>query len=154
EMPVMSTVDLTGMPLARALATLASRAVCGTLTVTSTYRTVQLNLTHGEITGIQSNRPADRLGLHLMKTGEIGIVDLHTALVEQHQQRLAAIASDKPTSRLGDILVDLDVLGTEELEVAVERHIQTVISSLESDVILSIAFSANDRAQTQPLAAR
>jgi len=149
----MFTVDLTGMPLARALATLASRAVCGTLTVTSTYRTVRLNLENGEITGIQSSRPADRLGLHLMQSGEISIVDLHTALVQQHQQRLAAIASDKPTSRLGDILVDLDVLGTDELEMAVERHIQTVLSSLESDVILSIAFSANDRAETKPLVA-
>jgi hypothetical protein len=149
----MSTVDLTGMPLARALATLASRDASGTLTVTSTYRTVKMRLNDGEVTGMQSSRPADRLGLHLMQTGEIGIIDLHTALVEQHQQRLQAIASDRPTSRLGDILVDLDVLGTDELEVAVERHIDTMIASLESDVIISIEFSVREPAGTGPLVA-
>ncbi len=150
----MTNPDFSRAPLARTLAALASRGANGTLVVTTTYRTVNFRFVDGEVVGVQSSRPSDRLGLQLMKSGTIGAIDLHEALIEQHQQRLRAIASSSSPSRLGDILLDLDILDTAELGTALDRHTQSMIDSLNSDVVTSIEFAVWDRAQTERLAVR
>lgn len=106
----------------------------------STYRQVEFTLEAGEVTSVHSDRPADRLGLQMMKAGDIGVIDLHGALVEQHQQRLRSIATDCETSRLGEILVDQDVLKPDELAEALERYVQSMASTLDKDVVLEIQF--------------
>lgn len=149
----MTTADLSGMPLPRALASLSSRGLSGELTVTSTYRQVTFRLDEGRIAAVESSRPADRLGLQLMRAGEIDMIDLHSALVEQHQQRLRAIATDIPSGRLGDILVDIDALASDDLEAALDRHIRSMIDTLDNDVILTISFSSSEVPVTEPLSA-
>lgn len=144
----MPSVDLTGMPVSRVLGVLRSRKSSGELRIVSTYRQVAFRLNDGEVVAIQSNRPADRLGLQMMKAGDIGVIDLHGALVEQHQQRLRAIATDSQTSRLGEILVDQNVLDSDELDVALNRYIQSMTDSLEKDVIISIWFEDGGDALT------
>jgi hypothetical protein len=147
----MTSADLSGMPLPRALASLTSRKLTGDLTVTSTYRQVTFRLHEGRIAAVESSRPADRLGLQLMRAGEIDIIDLHSALVEQHQQRLRAIATDIPSGRLGDILVETDALNRSSFEAALKRHIQFMIDTLDHDVVLTISFNGSDVAVTEPL---
>lgn len=144
----MPSVDLTGMPVSRVLGVLRSRKSSGDLRIVSTYRQVAFRLNEGEVAAIHSNRPADRLGLQMMKAGDIGVIDLHGALVEQHQQRLRAIATDSETSRLGEILVDQNVLGPDELEEALTRYVQSMTDSLEKDVIISIWFDDAGEAVT------
>ncbi len=136
----MRTIDLSGMPVSRALAVLRSRGCSGELGVVTTYRRVVFQLESGVVARIQSDRPADRLGLQMMKAGDIGVIDLHGALVEQHQQRLRAIASDSETSRLGEILVDQNVLDPDELVEALDRYVDTMVAALDKDVVLDIEF--------------
>jgi hypothetical protein len=150
-MKTMTNADLSGMPLPRALASLTSRGLTGALIVTSTYRQVTFRLEDGRIAAVESSRPADRFGLQLMRAGEIDIIDLHSALVEQHQQRLRAIATDIPSGRLGDILVDIHALDDSALAAALDRHIQFMIDTLDHDVVLSITFTGSRAAVTEPL---
>ena len=137
----MSTIDFTGMQVSRVLGVLRGRRCSGELTVVSTYRRVRFDLAEGDVTAIHSDRPADRLGLQMMKAGDIGVIDLHGALVEQHQQRLRSIASDTETSRLGKILVDQNVLDPDELAEAFERYVHAMVAALDKDVVLDIHFS-------------
>lgn len=147
----MPSVDLTGMPVPRVLGVLRSRKSSGELCITSTYRQVTFRLIEGDVTAVESNRAADRLGLQLMKAGEIGVLDLHSALVEQHQQRLRAIATDSQTSRLGQILVEREVLNSGELEEAFDRYVRSMAGSLEQDVIITIEFIEEGGALTDEL---
>jgi acetolactate synthase regulatory subunit len=136
----MSTVDFTGMLVSRVLGVLRSRRCSGQLAVVSTYRKVEFQLAHGAVTAIHSDRPADRLGLQMMKAGDIGVIDLHGALVEQHQQRLRSIATESETSRLGEILVDQKVLNPDELAEALDRYVHSMGQALDKDFVLDIRF--------------
>lgn len=140
----MQSIDFSGMRVSRVLAVLRSRECSGELEVVSTYRRVVFHLSDGEVTLVHSDRPADRLGLQMMKAGDIGVIDLHGALVEQHQQRLRSIATESQTSRLGEILVDQNVLNSEELAEALERYVETMVTALDKDVILEIEFNSTD----------
>ncbi len=137
----MPTVDFSGMLVSRVLAILRSRYCTGELYVVSTYRKVKFQLDTGKVTAIQSNRPADRLGMQMMKAGDIGVIDLHGALVEQHQQRLQSIASDSQTSRLGEILVDQNVLNPRELDEALGRYVKSMAEALDKDFVIEIQFN-------------
>ncbi|MEZ4523774.1 MAG: hypothetical protein R3A46_19380 [Thermomicrobiales bacterium] len=128
------------MSVSSVLGVLKCRKASGELRVISTYRQVVLKIANGEVCGVQSDRPADRLGLQMMKAGDIGVIELHGALVEQHQQRLRAIATESQTSRLGEILVDQNVLEPDELQEALDRYISRMTETLEKDLVLKIEF--------------
>jgi len=151
----MPTVDFSGMLVSRVLALLRSRYCTGELYVVSTYRKVNFQLDTGKVTATKSNRPADRLGLQMMKAGDIGVIDLHGALVEQHQQRLKSIAGDSQTSRLGEILVDRNVLNPRELDEALSRYVESMVEALDKDFVIEIQFNdvrgTRDEVETQDL---
>lgn len=136
----MAGEDLTGMSVVEALALLAERGDTGSLYVATTYRRVTMQIVEGEVALIQSDRPSDRIGLQLMKAGDIGVIDLHGALIEQHQQRLMSIANDTETARLGEILLARNVLDPDELADALERYSRAVVTSLDQDFVLNIEF--------------
>ena len=148
----VSPVDLTGMSVARVLSVLRGRKSTGALHVATTYRKVAFRLDDGEVTAVKSNRPADRLGLQMMKAGDIGVVDLHEALVIQHQQRLRAIACEAETERLGQILVDQKALNAPELAAALDRYVRSIVGALDKDLILDVQFDEDAELLVESLA--
>ena len=140
----MSIVDLTGMRVSAALGVLRVRRHSGELRVATTYRRATFQIVDGEVLSLESDCPSDRIGLQMIKAGDIGVIDLHGALIEQHQQRLLAIANSGETARLGEILVDREVLNLDELADALDRYIQSIVASLDQDVVVKIEFEGDE----------
>ena len=140
----MPIVDLTGMRVSTALGVLCGRKHSGELRVVTTYRRATFQIVDGEVISLESDRPSDRLGLQMMRAGDIGVIDLHGALIEQHQHRLSAIAGDIETARLGEILVKRDVLNPDELADAIQRYFQSIVASLDEDLVLRIEFEGDE----------